>query len=137
MKRVFCIVLTILSFTLKAQSDEVFAANSKINHSEYSYTSDSSKIRLFSNSEPQGISFIVNSNIKAHSLLIETNFKGKYRIQFVDYWGNTIRIIDNAYKNQEIDVTDFKDYILTMNITDALSQKLLTSQVLNLKRRNY
>ena len=137
MRVVFCIVLGILSFAVKAQSDEVFAATSKISHTEYSHTSDSSGNKLLSNSEPKGICFIVNSNIKANSLLIETNFKGKYRIQFVDYWGNTIRIIDNAYKNQVVDVTDFKDYILTMNITDALSQKLLTSQVLNLKRRNY
>lgn len=95
-----------------------------------------SSIKRMSSSESPKYTFIVNPNVKENRIRIETNYKGEYKIRFVDYYGKSIKVYKDVYSNKLIDITELGKGIFIMNITDAQNHKLLTSQVVNLKRRH-
>jgi len=91
----------------------------------------------FSNSENPELSFIVNTNIQDCLLHITTNYPEQFTIRFIDYWGKSVRVYRHIDSGMDINVSEFKDKIMILNIMDEKSSRLLSSQVVNLKRRNY
>jgi hypothetical protein len=91
----------------------------------------------FTNSESPDISFLVETNLKECQVYINTNYTEDFKIRFIDYWGKTIKVYRNLNASQELDISEFKDQIVILNIHDSKSNRLLTSQVVNLKRRHY
>ena len=94
-------------------------------------------VKRFSNSESPDISFIVNTNLKDCVLDIRTNYPDEFKIRFIDYWGKSVKVYRNLYSGKQIDVSEFRNQIVIMNIQDNKTNRLLSSQVVNLKRRNY
>lgn len=131
--RVFIICLFIISFyaTSVAQVSEPMAMHIT---NQNANPSDSTK-KVFRNSEPEGVTFIVNSNLKENKIQINTNYTGIYKVQFIDYYAGSRKVYKNQQSNMTIDVGELERSIFIMNISDS-KNKLLTSQVLNLKRRH-
>lgn len=135
MKSIIYLYVLFFSFALQAQvSDPLIAMNSNSSIEKPSVAATAKK--QFSGSESSDYSFIVNSNIKENLIRIETNYSGEYRIRFVGYYGRTRKVYNNVYSNKTIDVSDFEKGIFIMNITDEKNNKILSSQVINLKRRS-
>ncbi len=95
------------------------------------------KVKRFSNSESPGISFNISTNLKDCKVQITTNYASPYKVRFVDYWGKSVKVYKNLDSDTQLDLSEFKEQIVIMNIQDNRSNKLLTSKVVNLKRRNY
>lgn len=93
-------------------------------------------IKRFKGSESPDYTFIVNSNVRNDVIVIETNYTSDYKIRFIDYWGRSVKVYRNVSDDKLINVSDLGKGIFIMNITDAQNNKLLTSQVVNLKRRH-
>ncbi len=100
----------------------------------YADIADTTK-KLLSESDEPGIAFIVSSNIRDNLLHIETNYKGEYKVRFVDYYARTKIVFKNNYNNISLDLDAFDKSIFIMCITDS-NNRTLTSQVINLKRRH-
>lgn len=133
MNRLLLILLLPLSVLVNAQeSSGLMAMNTS---REISEPRDTAVIR-FSNSESPDYTFIINPNIGEDAIQIETTYTKQYKVRFVDYWGHSVKVYRDVYANKLINVEDLKKGIYIMNITDARSHKLLTSQVVNLKRRH-
>ncbi|MBN1953400.1 MAG: hypothetical protein JW801_19500 [Bacteroidales bacterium] len=93
-------------------------------------------VRL-TNSESPDISFLVETNLKDCSIYLQTNYPESFKLRIFDYWGETIKVYRNLNSGQLLDISEFKGQIVILNIYDSKSNRLLTSQVMNLKRRNY
>ena len=134
LKRSVLFPLVLICFKLSAQVAEKTGVNADTAE-EHSIAAP--VIVLFSNSESPDLSFMVHTDLKACKLNIVTNYPDPFRIRFVDYWGRTVRVYRNVRSGDLIDVTEFKNQIVILNITDSRGKRLLSSQVVNLKRRNY
>lgn len=130
MKTIIRLFFLIISIEIQAQVTEQLAMNTTPKHAETEMPK-----KVFSNSESADITFIVNSNLKENEISIETNYSGLYKIRIVDYYAGSRKVYKNMISNTKIDVSEFEKSIYIMNITD-LRNKLLTSQVVNLKRRH-
>lgn len=131
MKTIVSLLVLILTLTAHAQISEPLAMNT--NHDDY-YSIDTTK-KVFSKSELAGVDFIVSSNLRENTLLIKTNFSGNYKVRFIDYYAGSRKVFKNQQSNITIDVSEFEKSIFIMNITDS-QNRLLTSQVVNLKRKH-
>ncbi|MBN2486686.1 MAG: hypothetical protein JXB34_12000 [Bacteroidales bacterium] len=134
MKRlVFCITALIISIASSAQNQGALAMNTHY----VPYTMSDSLVKTFSNSEIPGVTFLVSSDLKENTIYISTNYSGKYNVRFVDYFGRSSVVFKNQSSNIAIDLAHFERSIFVMNISDEKNNKLISSQVLNLKRRIY
>lgn len=106
-----------------------------MNVSAESYHMPDTAIKKFSDSEEAGVAFLVNSNLKENKITIETNFEGFYKVRFIDYYAGSRKVYKAQHSNTTIDVSEFEKSIFILNITDQCN-KVLTSQVVNLKRRH-
>jgi hypothetical protein len=132
MKTILSLIITIFCTITYAQLSEPLAMNVKPDKPDISDTTK----KLFSNSVAPGISFLVSSNLRDNKLYITTNFSGRYKIRFIDYYARTKKVYKDAYSDFSIDLDEFDKSIFIMNIVDSRNNKLLTSQVINLKRRH-
>ena len=127
------LILLSLSLIARAQKDDnLIAVNST---SDYT-TSTVATPKRFSNSESPDILFKVETNIDEKKLRVTTNYQESFRIRLIDYYGKTLELHKDISSGQPIDVSDYIDQLLIMNITDN-KNKLLSSQAVNLKRRSY
>jgi len=133
LKHLIIVPLTLLCFSLNAQLNETLAINDP--HGETTIGGEAAVTR-FSNSESPRLSFMVITNTKDYKLHITTNYPDPFRIRFVDYYGRSIKVYRDISSNEPIDIYEFKDQIVILNITDD-KNKLLSSQVVNLKHRKY
>jgi hypothetical protein len=127
------LIAIIICLAINAQKREEIALNTKY----VSHSSVDSLVKLFSNSEPRGVTFLVSSDLKENSLFIKTNYAGSYNVRLVDYYGRTSIVFKNITSDIVIDLADFKPSIFVMNISDDKNNNLISSQVINLKRRLY
>lgn len=133
-RRLTLIPFALMCFMLHAQ----VAENTGINGERSgAHKGEKPKIIRFSNSESPDLSFMIITNLKECKVHINTNYPDKFKIRFINYWGKTVKIYRNLESGQQIDVSEFKNQIVIMNIMDNRSNHLLSSQVVNLKRRNY
>ncbi len=91
----------------------------------------------FTNSESPDLSFIVHTDMKTCSLQVTTNYPETFKIRFIDYWGNSVKVYRNLQSGSPVDISEFRNQVVVLNIVDSKTGKLLSSQVVNLKRRNY
>lgn len=132
MRSLFISLLFLAYLYTNAQISEPLA-----NNVSYTETNKPDTItKSFSNSEPRGITFKVSTDQKKQKLSVRTNYTGKYKVLFIDYYAGSRKVFKNVYNNLEIDMEDLKGEIFIMNISDS-ENKLLTSQILNLRLRNY
>jgi hypothetical protein len=94
-------------------------------------------IKRFSNSETEGITFLVSSNLKENTLFIKTNYTGTYNIRFIDYWGKNHIDFENLSADIAIDLAVFERSIFIVNISDEQDNKLISSQIVNLRKKYY
>jgi DNA-dependent RNA polymerase auxiliary subunit epsilon len=99
-------------------------------------SSSDSIIKVFSNSEPEGVTFLVSTNVQVDRLFIKTNYTGQYNVRFIDYWGRNHIDFENVSSDFDVDLKQFDRSIFVMNISDEKDNKLISSQIINLKRRN-
>ena len=127
------LVLVVISLSVKAQEEkELIAVNST---SDYT-TSTVTAPKRFSNSETPDILFKVETNIDEKKIRITTNYDESFKIRLIDYYGKTLELHKDINSGEPIDVSDYIDQLLIMNIMDN-KNKLLSSQTVNLKRRSY
>ncbi len=131
MKTIVCLLVLFLAVSVQGQISEPLAMNSP----PLPYHLPDTAKKTFSNSEPAEILFLVNPNLKENKITIETNFKGYYKVRIIDYYAGSRKVYKNQKANMIIDVAEFEKGIFIMNITDS-QNNLLTSQVVNLKRRH-
>lgn len=131
--RKFTIVLFawLLCIASYAQKFEPLSIDTKFDPAE---TSDT-LVKLFSNSEPPGVIFLVSSDINKKTLFIKTNYTGNYNVRVIDYWGRNSILFQHVTNDMVIDIADFENNIFIINITKEHDNKLISSQVINLKRR--
>ena len=134
MKSLIYLPILFLCFAVKAQVSEPLLALNNGNSVEKPNISATKK--QFSGSESSNYSFVVNSNVKENTIHISTNYLGKYKIRFLGYYGGSRKVYKDVFSNKLIDISEFEKEIFIMNITDARNNKLLSSQVINLKRRH-
>ena len=136
MKRILTLNIIFLSLLVQGQINEPLASNTvKVRYDKP--ISDTTPVKQFSNSEIKGIDFYVNLNLKTNEIEIQTNYTESYKIQLIDYWAHSVTVYKNITSDYKIDVAEFRERIFIMNITNSKNNKLLTSQVINLKRRSY
>lgn len=111
--------------------------NTTLNKQQAAAESDKWGTVRFSNSEDPNLSFMVNTNMQQCLLYITTNYTEQFTIRFINYWGKSVRVYRHIQSGTEINVAEFKDKIMIFNIVEEKSNRLLSSQVVNLKRRNY
>lgn len=126
--------LLLLCFALHAQVDEKPGTSDQLTAKN---TEAGPPIKLFSNSESPNLSFMVSTDLKKCRLYVTTNYPKTFKIRFVDYYGRTVKVYRNVGSGDQIDISQFKNKIVILNITENKGNKLLSSQVVNLKRRNY
>jgi hypothetical protein len=138
MKTLISILAFIISLNLAAQIDEPLAMLSNSGTDKGPQIADTAKKKLFSNSDAPGVSFIVSSDVAGNELYIETNYAKKYKVRFIQHseYGYFRKVFKEVYSDATIDISDFEKSIFIMNIHDSESHKLLTTQVINLKRRH-
>jgi hypothetical protein len=130
---------TILVLLVLFISIASFAQNTKVKDFQTQYiakSSSDSTIKVFSNTEPEGITFLVSTNVQVDRLFIKTNYTGQYNVRFIDYWGRNHIDFENVSSDFDIDLKQFDRSIFVMNISDEKDNKLISSQIINLKRRN-
>lgn len=130
---IISLAIVFICLTSNAQKSGTLAMNTKY----VSTGTSDSIVKLFSNSEPKGVTFLVSSDLKENTLFIKTNYTGKYNVRFVDYWGRSSVVFRNVSKDVVIDLAKFERSIFVMNISDEQNKELISSQVINLKRRLY
>jgi len=131
MKVLVRLIILVFLFSGLKVSGQVMAINSSINSEE-----SVKEVKQFSNSESPHYIFAINTNVKNNEIKIETNYSGTYKVRFLDYYGKSIKVYRDVSADKLIDVAELRKGIYIMNITDARSHKLLTSQVVNLKKRH-
>lgn len=130
----FIYSILLLCSIVNAQDKQVIALNTQIGDKD---TESVKQVKRFSNSESPDISFNISTSMKDCKVQVITNYSSAYKIRFIDYWGKSVKVYKNLDSGIQIDVSEFKEQIVILNIHDNKSNKLLSSQVVNLKRRNY
>lgn len=134
MYRFIITVLCIIPLEVFAQECEPLLAY----HSKKSnvHSADTVK-KLFSNSESPLLYFDIKTNMTDKSVKVQTNFTCEFKVRLIDYFGKSVKVFKNINSNKEIDISEYVGGIYVMNILDSRSNKLLTSQVVNFKRRKF
>ncbi|HBH49821.1 MAG TPA: hypothetical protein DDX98_14345 [Bacteroidales bacterium] len=133
MKNLLGGLLLVLSISVSGQISDPIALLNTV-HETTGSIPDTAK-KLFRNSEPPGISFLVSSNIRENKLHIKTNYGGEYKVRFIDYYARTRKVFKHNYNDIVLDLAEFEKSIFIMNIMDS-DNRTLTSQIINLKRRH-
>jgi hypothetical protein len=96
-----------------------------------------SLVKVFSNSESQGVTFLVSTDLKEEMLFIRTNYPGRYNIRFIDFWGRNSIDFKDVTSDIVISLETFERSIFVMNISDERNKNLISSQIINLKKHLY
>lgn len=97
--------------------------------------SNTSGKKTFSNSESPDFTFIVRSDIKSNELLVETNYERDYKVRFIDYYARTSKVFKGMHSSKKIDLSEFDRSIFIVKFVDQRNNKVLSSQILNLKKK--
>lgn len=133
MKNLFYILTLFFCMQVSAQSEDPIYA---MNMPAHEHESVDTTTKRFSNSESSEYTFIVNPDLNDNSLLIKTDYTREYKVRFIDYWGKSRKVYSNVSSDKKIDIADLERGIFIMNIFDEKNNKLLTSQVLNLRAKD-
>lgn len=130
--QVLVLAFMLLSSAFAYSQNKLIAEN---NPADYTVSTQTAP-KVFSNSESPDVLFTVETNVKEKRIRIITNYEETFKIRFIDYYGSSVSLHKNLSSGQPIDVSDYINQILIMNIMDD-KNKLLSSQTVNLKRRSY